>query len=83
MAEVIKYGIIWDDLFAQMEQCAIAWINYATWKASHCKKSSRSCNKADVVSKDEKKQGSGQFQLWSHHWSCCRKLNWLSFIQSW
>jgi len=39
MAEVIKYGVIWDaDLFAQMNS-VIAWINYATWKAN-CKKSS-------------------------------------------
>jgi len=70
MAEVIKYGVIWDaDLFAQMEQCDR--LDQLRHKAAHCKKSSRSCQaKADVVSKDEKKPGSGQFQLWSHHWSC-------------
>jgi len=56
MAEVIKYGVIWDaDLFAQMEQCAIAWINYL--ESSLLQEIlSRSCQaKADVVSKDEKK----------------------------
>lgn len=59
MAEVIKYGVIWDaDLFAQMEQCdRLDQLRYL--KAGLLSEIlSRSCQaKADVVGKDEKEAG--------------------------
>ncbi len=59
MAEVIKYGVIWDaDLFAQLEQCdRLDQRRYL--KASLLQEIlAHSCQaKADVVSKDEKEAG--------------------------
>ena len=66
MAEVIKYGVIWDiDLFAEMEKCeSLDQIEYLMAPLSGGDKSlieyilTRSCQaKADVVSKDEKEAG--------------------------
>ncbi len=66
MAEVIKYGVIWDaDLFAEMERCeSLDRIEYLMAPYSGGEKSlidyilTRSCQaKADVVSKDEKEGG--------------------------
>lgn len=71
MAEVIKYGVIWDaDLFAEMEQCeGLDQMEYLMGPFSGGEKSlinkslinyilTRSCQaKADVVSKDEKEAG--------------------------
>lgn len=59
MAEVIKYGVIWDaQLFAEMEQCdhldQLSYIDEGLLQEIL----SRSCKaKADVVSKDEKEAG--------------------------
>ncbi|MGE5658982.1 MAG: 3-dehydroquinate synthase [Actinomycetota bacterium] len=59
MAEVIKYGVIWDaDLFAQLENCKhLDQIRYlkADLLAEILKKSCQA--KADVVSKDERESG--------------------------
>jgi 3-dehydroquinate synthase len=58
MAEVIKYGVIWDaELFAQMEKCdRLDQLRYL--EAVLPEILSRSCQaKADVVSKDEKEAG--------------------------
>ena len=59
MAEVIKYGVIWDaELFAQMEQCDR--LDQLRYLESGLLQEilSRSCQaKADVVSKDEKEAG--------------------------
>lgn len=66
MAEVIKYGVIWDaDLFAKMEKCQrLDQMQYLRASLSGGDKSlidyilTRSCQaKADVVSKDEKEAG--------------------------
>ena len=66
MAEVIKYGVIWDaDLFAEMEKCEnLDQMQYLMAPLSNGDKSlidyilTRSCQaKADVVSKDEKEAG--------------------------
>ncbi len=66
MAEVIKYGVIWDaDLFAEMEKCEnLDQMKYLMADLSNGKQSlidyilTRSCQaKADVVSKDEKEAG--------------------------
>ncbi|MBF2016787.1 MAG: 3-dehydroquinate synthase [Rivularia sp. T60_A2020_040] len=66
MAEVIKYGVIWDaDLFAEMENCdRLDQMQYLISAVSGGEKSlidyilTRSCQaKADVVSKDEKEAG--------------------------
>ncbi|MBV6624182.1 MAG: 3-dehydroquinate synthase [Rivularia sp. (in: Bacteria)] len=66
MAEVIKYGVIWDaDLFAEMEKCEnLDQMKYLTADCSGENKTlidyilTRSCQaKADVVSKDEKEAG--------------------------
>ncbi|MEB3218821.1 MAG: 3-dehydroquinate synthase [Nostocales cyanobacterium 94392] len=66
MAEVIKYGVIWDaDLFAQMENCLrLDQMEYLISAVSGEEKLlidyilTRSCQaKADVVSKDEKEAG--------------------------
>ncbi len=59
MAEVIKYGVIWDaELFAQMEQCdRLDGLRYLA-EGLLPEILSRSCQaKADVVSKDEKEAG--------------------------
>lgn len=59
MAEVIKYGVIWDaDLFAQMENCdRLDRMNYLSDNLLQTILA-RSCQaKADVVSKDEKEAG--------------------------
>lgn len=59
MAEVIKYGVIWDaELFAQMEQCdRLDQLRYLELSLLQ-EILSRSCQaKADVVSKDEKEAG--------------------------
>lgn len=59
MAEVIKYGVIWDtQLFSQMEECdRLSSINDIKTNLSHTILN-RSCQaKADVVSKDEKEAG--------------------------
>ena len=59
MAEVIKYGIIWDlDLFEQMEKCdRLDEMRYLSPNLLQ-EILSRSCQaKADVVSKDEKEAG--------------------------
>src|SRR4028118_1721468 len=59
MAEVIKYGVIWDaELFAQMEQCdRLDQLRYLE-NGLLQEILSRSCQaKADVVSKDEKEAG--------------------------
>lgn len=59
MAEVIKYGVIWDaDLFEQMEQTQR--LEQRKWVSPELMQSilSRSCQaKADVVSQDEKEAG--------------------------
>jgi 3-dehydroquinate synthase len=59
MAEVIKYGVIWDaELFARMEQCDR--LNQLDYLEAELLQEilSRSCQaKADVVSKDEKEAG--------------------------
>ena len=66
MAEVIKYGVIWDaDLFVEMEHCdRLDQMQYLISAVSGGEKSlidyilTRSCQaKADVVSKDEKEAG--------------------------
>ncbi|NJM18610.1 MAG: 3-dehydroquinate synthase [Richelia sp. RM2_1_2] len=66
MAEVIKYGVIWDaDLFVEMENCdRLDQMQYLISAVSGGEKSlinyilTRSCQaKADVVSKDEKEAG--------------------------
>jgi len=56
MAEVIKYGIIWDpELFYQMEQSdRLDQLRYLEKRPKEIL--SRSCQADDVVSKDEKKQ---------------------------
>ena len=59
MAEVIKYGVIWDaELFAQMEQCdRLDQLRYLDSGMIYSILT-RSCQaKADVVSKDEKEAG--------------------------
>lgn len=59
MAEVIKYGVIWDaELFAHMEQCdRLEQLRYLK-EGLLQEILSRSCQaKADVVSKDEKEAG--------------------------
>lgn len=59
MAEVIKYGVIWDaELFAKMEQCdRLDELRYLESDLL-AEILSRSCQaKADVVSKDEKEAG--------------------------
>ncbi|MGK7876697.1 MAG: 3-dehydroquinate synthase [Xenococcaceae cyanobacterium] len=59
MAEVIKYGVIWDaDLFAQLEQAQrLDSLSYLSEELLHTI-ITRSCQaKADVVSKDEKEAG--------------------------
>lgn len=59
MAEVIKYGIIWDaDLFEQMEKCDR--LDEMSYMSENLLQTilARSCQaKADVVSKDEKEAG--------------------------
>ena len=59
MAEVIKYGVIWDsELFAQMEQCDRLDQRRYLKEDLLQEILSRSCQaKADVVSKDEKEAG--------------------------
>lgn len=59
MAEVIKYGVIWDaNLFAQMEQCKRLDHRRYLKESLLQEILSRSCQaKADVVSKDEKEAG--------------------------
>lgn len=59
MAEVIKYGVIWDaQLFAQMEKCARLDGRRYLEEGLLQEILSRSCQaKADVVSKDEKEAG--------------------------
>lgn len=59
MAEVIKYGVIWDaELFAHMEQCdRLERLSYLG-EGLLAEILTRSCQaKADVVSKDEKEAG--------------------------
>ena len=59
MAEVIKYGVIWDaELFAKMEQCDRLDQRAYLEEGLLQEILSRSCQaKADVVSKDEKEAG--------------------------
>ncbi|NCJ07859.1 3-dehydroquinate synthase [Synechococcales cyanobacterium C] len=59
MAEVIKYGVIWDaQLFAQLEQCPRLDRYRDLSEAQLAEILQRSCQaKADVVSKDEKEAG--------------------------
>lgn len=68
MAEVIKYGVIWDaELFTQMEQCdRLDQLRYLKQNLLPEILSRSSQAKADVVSKDEKEAGLREILNYGH-----------------